>query len=126
MVLLLEEGNEAGVLYQVWIRLNVQVLHDEPELVYVLACEEWCTREVEEDTLFFSAGFIWAHLFGFGQIHKKSEIFMEERLFNMVVTRDPLFLYQDIRGVYDLVLETNPSSREYFLDGFWDGCQVGD
>ena len=42
---------------------------------------------------------------------------MEEGLLNMVVARDPLFLYQDIRGVYDLVLETNPSSREYFLDG---------
>jgi hypothetical protein len=40
VVLLLEEGNEAGVLNQVGIRLNVQVLHGEPELVDVLACKE--------------------------------------------------------------------------------------
>ena len=40
VVLLLEKGNEAGVLNQVRIRLNVQVLHGEPELVDVLACKE--------------------------------------------------------------------------------------
>jgi hypothetical protein len=51
---------------------------------------------------------------------------MEEGLFNMVVARDPLLLYQDVRSVYDLVLEPDPSSRKYFLDGLRDGCQVGD
>jgi hypothetical protein len=42
---------------------------------------------------------------------------MEEGLLNMEVTRDPFLLCQDVRGIYYLVLEADPASREYFLDG---------
>ena len=42
---------------------------------------------------------------------------MEEGLLYIEVAVDTLLLYQDVRGVYDLVLETHPASREYFLDG---------
>lgn len=42
---------------------------------------------------------------------------MEEGLLNIEVARDPFFLCQDVRGVYDFVLEADSASREYFLDG---------
>ena len=43
---------------------------------------------------------------------------MEEGLLNLEVSRDPFLLCQYVRGVYDLVLEADPTSREYFLDSF--------
>lgn len=58
VVLLLEERNEARVLNQVGIGLNVQVLHGETELVDILTCEEGSTRQVEKDALFLAIGFI--------------------------------------------------------------------
>ena len=55
MVLVLVDRNEAWVLDQVEIGLNVQVLHWKKELVDILAREEGCTRQVQEHALFLTA-----------------------------------------------------------------------
>jgi hypothetical protein len=54
VVLIFKNRYEAWVLNQVEIGLNVQVLHWKTELVDILAREEGCARQVEEQTLFFT------------------------------------------------------------------------
>jgi hypothetical protein len=68
----------------------MQVLHWETELVNILAIEEGWTRQVKEDTLFINIGFFRIGLFGFGQIHKQSETFMEEGTLDLEITIDTL------------------------------------
>jgi hypothetical protein len=58
VVLLIEERNEAWGFYKVEIGLNTQVLQLKTELVDILAREEGCTRQIEEESLFITTGFI--------------------------------------------------------------------
>jgi hypothetical protein len=90
---LLEERNETWALDQVEVGLNVQVMDCKTELVDILAREERCARQLEEDSLFIATGLIWVDLFLFAQIHKETEIFMEKGSLNMEISKNSLLLY---------------------------------